>query len=388
MATREPVAVYVHVPWCRHVCPYCDFNVYVARKHRPAEQVDVATLRREVAAWAARPEWRGRPAKSIYLGGGTPSLLSPEAVAAVVDGVRGALGILPDAEITLEANPGTLDVARVRGYRHAGVTRLSLGVQSLDARVLRTLGRDHRADDVHAAVAAARAAGLENVSADLMYAVPGQTLADVVADLDGLVALGLPHLSVYALTWEAGTPFARWRARGRLAPVDEDVEVAMGDAIAARLEAVGLARYEIASFARPGFASRHNTAYWDGSDYLGLGPGAHGFCATPAPGRRWSNVRDPAAHRVAVAAAGTAVADDEPLTPARARADFVWTGLRRVRDGVDAERFAARFGVALADAFPQLDGLVRDGLLERRGARVRLTPRGIRFADGVAAAFV
>jgi len=388
MAGGEPVAVYVHVPWCRHVCPYCDFNVYVARKHRPAEEVDVATLRREAAAWGAQPEWSGRPAKSVYLGGGTPSLLSPGAVAAVVDGIRAALGILSGAEITLEANPGTLDAARMRGYRHAGVTRLSLGVQSLDARVLRTLGRDHRAGDVHAAVAAARDAGLDNVSGDLMYAVPGQTLADVSADVDALLALGLPHVSVYALTWEAGTPFARWRRGGRLVAVDEDLEVAMGDLIAHRLEAAGLARYEIASFARPGFASRHNGAYWDGSDYLGLGPGAHGFCAAPAPGRRWANVRDPAVHRAAVAATGTAVGDDEPLTAARARADFVWTGLRRVGDGVDPAHFAARFGVALDDAFPQIAALEADGLLERTPGRIRLTARGLRFADGVAAAIV
>jgi oxygen-independent coproporphyrinogen-3 oxidase len=383
-----PIACYVHVPWCRYVCPYCDFNVQVAKKHQPPEAVDVATLAREAAAWAADPAWTGRRAATVYFGGGTPSLLSPDAIGGMLAGIRAAFPLAPDAEVTLEANPGTVDAPRAAGWRAAGVDRLSLGVQSLQPAVLRRLGRDHDAAAVAAAVRAAHDAGIRNVSADLIYAVPGQTVDDVVRDAAALLALGVGHVSAYALTWEADTPFGRWRASGRLRPVDEDLEIAMGDALAATLEDAGLARYEISSWARPGTESRHNTAYWDGSDYLGLGPGAHGFLATPAPGRRWSNVRDPAAHRATVAAHGRAVDQEETLTVARARADFVWTGLRRVRDGVDVAAFAARFGVPLADAFPQVAALEADGLVERRDGRLRLTARGVRVADGVAAAFV
>src|SRR5581483_107597 len=379
-----PFALYVHVPWCRHVCPYCDFNVHAAARVPGAEFA--AAVARELAAHASAPPWAGRPVATLYLGGGTPSLLAPDAVASIVDAAR-RTGLVADAEVTLEANPGTVSDASLRGYRAAGVTRLSLGAQSFDARLLRTLGRDHAAADTPAAVAAARAAGFVNVSLDLIYAVPGETVADCEADLDALLALAPPHVSAYALTWEPGTPFAAWRARGRLRAVSEDDEVEMAARIAARLDGAGLARYEISSFARPGFESRHNTRYWDGSDYLGLGPGAHSFSAEPFPGRRSANERDPARWAAAVAARGTAIAAVGVLTEAQARGEFCFAGLRRIA-GVDADAFRRRFGVALATAFPAVERLVADGLVEPAGHCLRLTPRGLLFADAVAATFV
>jgi oxygen-independent coproporphyrinogen-3 oxidase len=289
--------------------------------------------------------------------------------------------------VTLEANPATVDVERLAGWRRVGVNRLSLGAQSFAPALLRTLGRDHGPDDTRAAVVAARAAGFADVSLDLIYAVPGSTLADWAADLDAALALEPDHVSCYALTWEERTPFATWRERGRLVPVDEDVEAAMADLAESRLAAAGYARYEISSWARPAHASAHNQRYWDGSDYLGVGPGAHSFCATPAPGRRWSNQRLPDAWRSRVLAAGTAVAEDEALTPEQARADFVVTGLRRLV-GLDLAEFRRRFGAELADVYPHVAGLERDDLVHRDGDRLRLTPRGLRFADTVAATFV
>jgi oxygen-independent coproporphyrinogen-3 oxidase len=323
----------------------------------------------------------------VYLGGGTPSLLSPEAVARVLATAASAFGLGPDAEVTIEANPGGLGAARLSGYRAAGVTRLSLGAQSFTPAHLRTLGRDHGVDDIGAAVRAAREAGFDDVSVDLIFAVPGQTLAEWRMDLEGALALAPTHVSAYSLTYEESTPFFTWRARGRLAPVAEDDEAAMAEMAVDVLEAAGLARYEISSFARHGYESRHNLAYWDGSDYLGIGAGAHSFAATPPPGRRHANERLPARYADAVAATGTAVATEERLSEAQARAEFCFTGLRRIA-GVDTAAFARRFGCELEAAFPFVRRLVADGLAERAGDRLRLTARGLRFADAVAARFV
>jgi len=383
--TAEPFALYVHVPWCRHVCPYCDFNVYPSAE--PPERSYVEAVVAELRAWARGAPWRGRCAKTVYLGGGTPSLLSPAAIATVLDAVAHTFGIAGSAEVTLEANPGTVTRERLAGYRAAGVNRLSLGAQSFHAGHLRTLGRDHGAADVRAAAAAARATGFANLSLDLIFAVPGQTLAEWDDDLEAALALGPEHVSAYTLTYEPGTPFHAWRASGRLRAVEEDGEAAMAEAALERLAAAGYARYEVSSFARPGFASRHNTSYWDGSDYLGLGAGAHSFSAEPAPGRRWANERRPERYLAAMRERGTAVATEERLSPAQARGEFCFTGLRQAA-GVDLERFRRRFGVALDAAFPHLERLIADGLVEVSGGRVRLTARGFRFADSVAASFV
>lgn len=381
----DPFALYVHVPWCRRICPYCDFNVHAAAT--PPEDEYVTALIAEIEAHARDERWSGRRAKSVYVGGGTPSLFSPGAIARMLAGVARVFGVVDGAEVTLEVNPGTVDRGVLGGYRAAGVNRLSVGAQSFDPRHLRTLGRDHGPDDTRAAVAAARAAGLANVSLDLIFAVPGETAADWERDLAATIALAPEHVSAYALTYEERTPFHAWRASGRLRPVDDDTEATMADMATTVLPAAGFDRYEISSFARPGFEARHNTSYWDGSDYLGVGAGAHSFSRRPAPGRRWENERLPARYLAAVAATGTAVAAQERLTEAQARGEFCFSGLRRMA-GVDADAFHERFGVELAAAFPHVAALLADGLVERAGGRVRLTERGRRFADTVAASFV
>ncbi len=383
--SAEAFALYVHVPWCRHVCPYCDFNVHAAAE--PPDRAYVETLATELGTWMGRAPWRGRRARTVYLGGGTPSLFSPAAIVALLGALARDAGPLDDAEVTLEANPGTVDAERLAGYRAAGVNRLSLGAQSFDPTHLRTLGRDHRPEDTSAAVRAARTAGFTNLSLDLIFAVPGQTEGDWARDLEAAIALEPTHVSAYSLTYEAGTPFHAWRASGRLRPVDEDAEAAMAERAIARLGAAGYERYEISSFARRGFASRHNASYWDGSDYLGIGAGAHSFSAEPAPGRRWANERLPARYADAVGTHGTAVAGEERLSVAQARGDFCFTGLRQTV-GIDADAFRRRFGLPLDAAFPQVAGLIADGLLEARGGRVRLTARGFRFADSLSATFV
>jgi oxygen-independent coproporphyrinogen-3 oxidase len=383
--TGEPFALYVHLPWCRHVCPYCDFNVYAAAT--PPEGPYVDALGAELAAQAGSPPWAGRTVGTVYLGGGTPSLFSPAAVGRVLAAVAQGPGLAADAEVTLEANPGTVSRQHLADYRAAGVNRLSLGAQSFHAGLLHTIGRDHGPEDTRAAVAAARAAGFENVSLDLLFAVPGETPALWEDELAAAVALAPTHISAYSLTYEEGTPFHAWRARGRLAPVGEDDEAAMAEAAATLLPAAGYARYEISSFARPGFAARHNLAYWQGADYLGLGAGAHSFSREPAPGRRWMNERLPARYLAAVAATGSAVAGGESLTEATARGEFALCGLRQTA-GVDTLAFRSRFGIAFDAAFPHVAGLVAEGLLERAEERRRLTARGLRFADTVAATFL
>jgi oxygen-independent coproporphyrinogen-3 oxidase len=377
--------LYVHVPWCRHVCPYCDFNVYAAA--RPPEREYADTLIREIDAWSTRPPFAGRAVASMYVGGGTPSLFSPDAIARVLAEARRVFGIAGDAEITLEANPGTVTEDTLRAYRHAGVNRLSLGAQSFTPLLLQALGRDHDSGDTRAAVAAARHAGFDDLSLDLIFAVPGSTLDDWRRDLDQALELEPTHVSAYALTFEERTPYSAWRRSGRIAAVDEDLEAAMAEHAATRLPEAGYERYEIASWARPGRAAAHNQRYWDGSHYLGVGAGAHSFDATPSAARRWSNVRHPAAYAAAVAAGGIAIADEERLDAERARGDYVLTGLRRIV-GVDADEFARRFDVTLADAFPHVAGLVHDGLVEWRDQRLRLTLHGLRFADTVSATFV
>lgn len=378
-------ALYVHVPWCRHVCPYCDFNVYA--RQRPPEADYTVALVHELDAWAARPPFAGRRVASMYVGGGTPSLFSADAIGRVVAAADRAFGVDTAAEITLEANPGTVTRETLAAHRAAGVNRLSLGVQSFAPRLLAALGRDHTPDDTHAAMSAARAAGVENVSMDLIFAVPGSTLADWAHDLERTIELAPTHVSAYALTFEERTPYHAWRRSGRIHAVDEDDEAAMTELADERLPAAGYARYEISSWARPGRASAHNQRYWDGSHYLGIGAGAHSFAADPRPARRWSNVRHPTAYMETVAAGGIAIAEEHPLDGDAARADFVFTGLRRIV-GVDTTVFAVRFGLSLADAFPHVPGLVRDGLLEWAGERLRLSAQGLRFADTVAATFV
>ena len=383
MRTVEPFALYVHVPYCRHVCPYCDFNVQAARE--APERDYTAALVAELEAHAAGGDFAGRVAKTVYVGGGTPSLFSPAAIAALLDAVARRFQLQADAEITLEANPGTIDVARLAGYRAAGVNRLSIGAQSFAPHHLRTLGRDHAPADTVVAVESSHAAGIDNVSLDLIYAVPGETLAEWEADLHAAIALATAHVSAYALTYEAGTPFHAWRAAHRLVPVPDDDEADMAERTVAMLGSAGYDRYEISSFARPGYTSRHNTAYWTASDYLGLGAGAHSFSQTPRPGRHWMNEKIPA--RYMATARNDPIATEDPLTEPQARAEFCFCGLRQTA-GIDLDAFRRRFGVPLEHAFPHVAGLTADNLIERATGRLRLTPRGLRYADSVAATFV
>jgi putative oxygen-independent coproporphyrinogen III oxidase len=376
--TGERFGIYVHCPYCRTKCPYCDFNVAIHREDRIAPFV--AGLRAELARYAALP-WAGRvSAGSLFLGGGTPSLLPAEAVAAVLADARQGLGLALDAEVTLEANPEGLDVDRLRTFREAGVTRLSLGVQALDDALLRRLGRTHSAADAAAAYHAARAAGLNDVSVDLLYACPGQDLAIWVRTLDEVLAWAPEHLSAYVLTLEPATPFGRRPPTGL---PDEDLQVAQFDALVERTARAGLERYEVSNFARRGRRSRHNLGYWRREDYIGLGPGAHGAFG---PLRYWTQRSEPR-WRAAVLAGGWGIQGWERLSERQVAAERIVLGLRLV-EGIPVEWLARHLADEVDTGASVIARYLAAGVMTVRDGRAALTDRGVLVSDAIFAELV
>jgi oxygen-independent coproporphyrinogen-3 oxidase len=371
------LGVYVHVPFCEHVCPYCDFAVVgVGRLAERDEDALFAGLAAEWARW--RAGLAGRRVSSVYFGGGTPSLARPKSLGRVLEMLAADLS-LEGAEITVELNPGQLEVARVPELRALGVTRLSVGLQSSDALVLRRLGRAHGADEAVRGLEACLAAGFESVSADLIYGAPGQTLELLMRDAERVIELGVPHVSAYALTLEPETPFARAAAAGKLELPDEDAVVEMSQLLRARLGAAGLARYEISSYARPGHRSRHNQRYWTRSDVVGLGPSA----ASLVGERRLRNARAFADWRRALEAGESPAVEDESLTPEEARREALYLGLRRI-EGVSRAAYLRRYGAPPeASLGRELARLRERGLVQDEAGRIRLSERGLAFADDV-----
>jgi len=376
-------SLYVHIPYCTAICPYCDFNVFATTPRPEGRYVDA--LLREMNAAAGEDDWRGAELSTIYLGGGTPSLFAPESVGRVLRRARELWPLAADAEVTLEATPESVDAERLSLYRAAGANRLSLGLESMQPRLLEKLGRLHRAEDNLRAVAAARAAGFHNLSIDLIFAVPGETLPDWEADLDSVEALSPEHVSAYGLTYEERTPYFAWRARGEITPASEDDEEAMFRLARERLPRLGFEPYEISNFARPGYHSRHNRNYWNGTSYLGLGAGAHSYSGR-GWGQRWSNERNHLRYMLAVEESGAARTGLEQLSAEQAISEFVFLGLRQSA-GLETERFARRFGTAFEERFPRVGELCAEGLLEPTPHGYRLGLRGLLLADSVFAQF-
>jgi oxygen-independent coproporphyrinogen-3 oxidase len=384
-----PLALYVHLPWCVRKCPYCDFNSYALRggDGRPGAAVPeddyVAALLRDLEHDL---ELVGsRTVQTIFLGGGTPSLFSPRALARLLAGIRDRLALAPKVEITLEANPGTVeDLARLDGYRAAGINRLSLGVQSFDDGALRALGRIHDRQAALAAARAARAAGFENLNLDLMFALPGQRLEQALADLETALAARPTHLSLYELTLEPGTPFY---TRPPPDLPDEETAWLMQERLAATLAEAGFSRYEVSNYARPGYECRHNLNYWTYGDYLGLGAGAHAKL-TLADGRilRLRKRRQPQAY---MAGAGTpaALAERRVLGEEEIAFEFMLNALR-LRAGFDESLFTERTGLPLARLAPGLAQAQVRGLIERAGSTIRPSALGYRFLDDLTALFL
>lgn len=375
MIAEKPVGLYVHIPFCLKKCYYCDFACYAGQEQHLEAYLDA--LEHEIRAY---PE--GLPVRTIYLGGGTPSILSPGQLERLIRAIEGHFRVLPESERTMEANPGTGGADLWRAARELGFTRLSLGVQSFDDDLLRAIGRDHAVADVYRTFAAMRAAGHQSLSLDLIYALPGQTMAQWEASLDAAFALGPEHFSVYGLILEEQTVFGAWHRRGRLALAPEDLEVAMGERLIERMTAAGYERYEISSWARPGHQALHNRIYWRNEPYVGLGTGAHSYWQ----GRRYENPRGILAYVRRPEPTWSVTPLQEPRAEVE---ETVFLALRMTQEGLVKERFLERYGMAPAERFPQaFERLLTTGLVEDAGDRYRLTPRGIWLSNEVFAAFL
>ena len=379
LAALPPLSLYVHLPWCLKKCPYCDFNSHEARGEIPFERyLDALCADLE----SALPFVWGRRVHTVFIGGGTPSLFAPEAIDRLIADIRARLPLEPGCEITLEANPGTFERDRFRGYRAAGVTRLSVGVQSFDDAKLAALGRVHDAAQALAAVDEARRS-FDTFNIDLMYALPGQTLTEFDAGLAQALALEPPHLSIYQLTLEPNTRFAKYPPNDL---PDDDLAFDMLDLITARTAAVGLERYEVSAFARAGHRCEHNLNYWQFGDYLGIGAGAHGKLSFPHRVVRQTRFRDPAKY-MAQALAGQPIAQDEEVARAQLPFEFMLNATR-LKDGFELARFAERTGLSLAALQQGLDAAERRGLLARDFARAWPTERGFDLLSDLQALFL
>lgn len=380
-----PFGIYIHIPFCAHICPYCDFNTYAGKEDLVPRYVDSVVQELEMRG-AELPD---RVAETIYLGGGTPSLLSPLQIEQILAACRSSYRITPDAEVTMEANPNGLDAERLAGYRAAGVNRLSIGAQTLDRRGLRTLGRQHEAVDVLDAVRMAHSAGFERINLDFIFGWPGQQREAWQADLERVLALGdegPDHLSLYSLIVEPGTPYADAAARGILQVPDDDAAADLYEDAIAILDAAGWDHYEIANWARtPERYSRHNAIYWRHGDYLGIGAGAYGTIG----GIRVMNHMLPETYIRAIEGGTLPHSNSEVIDETTGRGETMMLGLRLLDDGIQKAAFSQRHGVELETHFgTQIAQMEKIGLLERMDTGVRLTPRGMMLANDVAAAFL
>ncbi|HTI95586.1 MAG TPA: radical SAM family heme chaperone HemW [Rudaea sp.] len=378
--TAIPLSLYIHIPWCVKKCPYCDFNSHNAPQSLPQDEYATALL---ADLDQDLPLAQGRSLQSIFFGGGTPSLFSPDAIARILDGAAQRLAFSPNIEITLETNPGTVEHGPFADYRRAGVNRISFGVQSFDDAALQRIGRIHDASQAECAVKSAQDAGIENLNLDLMYALPQQTLAGALADVEKAIALQTPHLSHYQLTLEPNTAFA---ANPPPLP-DDDSAWDMQDACQAQLAAAGFGQYEVSAYARAGRECAHNLNYWNFGDYIGIGAGAHGK-ATDTGGtvrRRWK-VRAPRGY-LEHAATSRRIGGDDAIAHEQLPFEFMLNALR-LNAGFAPADFSARSGLPESAIAAQLAQGQARGWIERAHERIRATELGQRFLNDVIALFL
>jgi oxygen-independent coproporphyrinogen-3 oxidase len=374
---NPPLSVYMHFPWCVRKCPYCDFNSYTLHGDL-AEDRYVDALEQDLQSQSG--EVSGREIISIFMGGGTPSLFSPNAIARVLDATRRHLGVAADVEVTMEANPGTIERGRFAEYRAAGINRVSLGAQSFNAQRLETLGRIHSPEETRRAAEELHTAGIENFNLDLMYALPGQDVAEALRDVEAAIALAPTHVSHYQLTLEPGTVFA---AQPPQLPGD-DAAAEMLAACGERLADAGFAQYEVSAYAQPGRQCRHNLNYWTFGDYLGVGAGAHGKLTVASETVvRTVQAREPRRYLAAVPAAlsrKNVPATELPF-------EFMLNALRLV-DGFEIGTFVERTGLEWEQVAPKVGALVGRKLLIVQGTRLLPTEAGLRFLNDLLLSFL
>jgi putative oxygen-independent coproporphyrinogen III oxidase len=373
-----PLSLYVHLPWCLHKCPYCDFNSHELQGELPEQRYLDAVI---ADLEAALPLVWGRVVHSIFIGGGTPSLFSPQGIDRLLGDVRARLKLTADCEITLEANPGTFEKERFRAFRAAGVTRLSVGVQSFNDDHLKALGRVHNRAQAVAALEEA-ALAFDTFNLDLMYALPGQSMEQLEDDLGQAIGFMPPHLSVYHLTIEPNTVFAKFPPR----VPDDDSAYAMLDRITEITSNAGYERYEVSAYAKPGHRCWHNVNYWEFGDYLGLGAGAHGKLSFPHRVLRQVRYREPRLY-MENALAGNAVAQSEEVPRGQLPFEFMLNALR-LREGFLLSRFSERTGLPLSAIEQPLREAESKGLIERDLTHVRPTQRGFDFLSDLQQLFL
>lgn len=373
-----PLSLYVHIPWCVRKCPYCDFNSHASPEALPEDEY-VRTLLADLEQDAKHAQ--GRKFRSIFFGGGTPSLFSARSIAAVLEGAERLVGLEAGAEVTLEANPGTVEQARFRDFRSAGINRLSIGIQSFNDTQLAALGRIHSGAEARLAVVAAQNAGFDNFNLDLMHGLPGQSVTDALADLEQAIALAPSHLSWYQLTIEPNTAFY---SRPPVLP-DGDTLADIEELGLARLAAAGFYRYEISAYSHEGRESLHNRGYWEFADYIGIGAGAHGKITQATDGSVWRSQKTRApAHYM-----GNNIphVNWRQLEASELRLEFMMNALR-LSEGVPNHYFAERTGLPLSDLEPTLQRLREQQLLQPGSERLAPTPLGQRFLNDLLDAFV
>lgn len=384
LAALPPLSLYVHLPWCLKKCPYCDFNSheFAGGRELPADVADayLAALRADLEA--ALPLIWGRPVVSIFIGGGTPSLFAPRQIEQLLSDVRARLPLEPGCEITLEANPGTFERDRFRGFRDAGVTRLSIGVQSFSNAQLQRLGRVHDADQALAAVEEAQAC-FDTFNVDLMYALPAQDLGALDRELAQLLQLAPPHVSLYHLTLEPNTVFA---TRPPQALPDADLASEMLDLLCERTASAGFGRYEVSAYAQPGHRCLHNLNYWEFGDYLGIGAGAHSKLSFPHRVLRQVRWREPRQYQQQ-ALAGGAVSNEHEVARADLPFEFAMNALR-LAEGVPLSLFSERTGLPLSSLAKAREQALAKGLLVDDPARLQATPRGFDFLSDLQGLFL
>ncbi|ATX82584.1 oxygen-independent coproporphyrinogen-3 oxidase [Mariprofundus ferrinatatus] len=383
----SPLLLYVHTPFCVHKCHYCDFNSH--ERTKPDWESYQQALKSEMTHWACSPMFSSRKLSSIFFGGGTPSLAPPELIASLIDQAEQLLGFEDNLEVTLEANPGTVDVEHFAGFRQAGVNRLSIGVQSLRDHELKWLERIHDSRTAITAFHAARKAGFDNINLDLIYGLPNQTMDQWLYTLQSAINLEPEHLSCYQLTIEPHTRLAASHASSPLPLPNDELALEMFTETRKRLLDYGLAAYEISNFSRPGFKCRHNDGYWRYHDYIGIGAGASGkwdeWSANGNSGiNRYSNIRTPERYIASVADKGSAINSQEQLDCMHAAAEAVWLGLRRT-NGIDRPAFRSRFGFDVWEHFSaQLELWEKQGMLNLNRHSLALTESGLTLADAIA----
>ncbi|MEM7601856.1 MAG: radical SAM family heme chaperone HemW [Verrucomicrobiota bacterium] len=364
--------LYFHIPFCHRVCPYCSFY-----KHRPGKLANEAFVHSLLAQIDQQhPDWIGRPIQTVYWGGGTPTLLSGRLITQLAEGIQARFDLSGCREWTLEANPATFGKGKARSMIAAGVNRISLGVQSFQPDTLKTLGRDHSGEEARSAFQTLREVGFENISVDLMFSIPGQTPESWKRDLDTAIALEPDHISAYNLTYEEDTDFLARHISGEL-DADEDRDAILFENTIDRLAAAGYAQYEVSNYARPGFESQHNQAYWQGADYLGLGPGA----VSTVEGRRWTTLPDTATYIQSISERKDTKVNEETLSKDDRRLEAIALRLR-TEQGCPVDL------IGLDDGLNRVEPLTKQGLIELKNGQVRLTRAGKSLADPIACELV